>query len=401
MSSLGSQGEARERSAFISGESSNTIDTLPDMAAWFASEAAAEKALPRVVGKLPDFGAPKPTKKVKRLKLGKFLKNATFLTLTFFLGAASTYRLNDAPKLAQDDAEGVASPKEETVDLGIDDWPDLGSVTGDVAPIFDPGDFTASASSQTPSNGLYSNFDDLAFTEPAATSSPSASDAWGTFAPAAPPSELLASNPADASSQKVPSAYERQDVAFAADSRAGAPLTAQGQSAAGGFAGFQGYEFSESPVAQPYGLRNEETTTTAERERDRFLANAESAPRAGDFNNNADFNNFAKNSSQNIPSNGVNEVTPRQNFGYNDQNGYNENRVATTQTTAAPQDLPDASSRFAGFGSSWDAPSADDVAPAASFTESRSNDEFVAQRFDDPIIATPAPSQRPARTVRW
>ena len=59
MSSFENRGDTRRINDFGSRESSNRIDALPDMAKWFENEAAAEKALPRVVGKLPDLGGRK------------------------------------------------------------------------------------------------------------------------------------------------------------------------------------------------------------------------------------------------------------------------------------------------------------------------------------------------------
>ncbi len=400
MSSLGKTGDARGVNAFVSGETSRIVDAFPEMAEWFEKEAAAERALPRVVGRLPDFGTRQPlARKSKRFKFGKFVKNALCLTLTFFLGAASAYRLNDVPKIASNGEEEAASPprvSEKTV-ADSSDWPTLDSLASDVGTMFDPYDLDSSAASQPKGGALYSSLDDIAFTEPAPATS-SFGGTWSSFAPDANQSPTI---PGDAIAPSYPSSFNAQNEPLVAD--VDAPSNAPTPSF-GGFEGFQGYEFNQSVVSEPYAEREEETPPTdmAENERDHFLANASPISNENDFNNNDEFINQTRNSQQIIATNSANLATSPQDFDYNSQNGYNGNQSTTARTATRRESAP-AESRFASFGSSWNAPgdAADAVSSESPFLEDRFNGEYVARNFDDPVVETSAPTQRPARAIRW
>ena len=399
MSSLGKTEDARGVNAFVSGETSRIVDALPDMAEWFEREAAAERALPRVVGRLPDFGTRRSsTRAPKRFSFGKFVKNAVCLTLTFLLGAATAYRLNDAPKIASDERDEPASPSrvsEKNV-ADLTEWPELDALTSDAGSMFDPYDFDSAVPAQSKGGALYSGLDDLAFTESAPTSS--AGGAWSSLAP--PPSPA-ATNPSDALTPTNQSSFNDQRESFVADDVAPSNATTPSFN---GFEGFQGYEFNQSVVSEPYAEREEETPPTdmAENERDRFLANDYPTLNEDDFNNNDEFINKRRNSQQNIATNKVNQAASPQNFDYNSQNGYNGNQFVTNQT-ASPQESNRAESRFAGFGSSWNAPddAADAVSSESPFLEDRFNGEYVARDFDNLIVEPSAPMQRPSRSLRW
>ncbi len=397
MSSLGKTGDARGTNAFVSRETSRIVDALPDMAEWFEKEAAAERALPRVVGKLPDFGTRQPSRrKPKRFSFGKFVKNALCLTLTFLLGAASAYRLNDVPKIASEEGEETtrSSRVSEKNVADSNDWPELDAFASDAGSMFDPYEFDSSAPLQPKGGALYSSLDDIAFTE----SAPATSSVGGTWSSLAPDASPSAQNPGDARTPSYPAVSNDQNASLVADNFA--PSNAPTPS----FEGFQGYEFNQSVVSEPYAESEEETLPTdmAENERDRFLANDYPISNENDFNNNDEFINKPQNSQQNIATNSVNQAAFPQNFDYNSQNGYNGNQFATNQAES-PQESNRVESRFAGFGSSWNAPGddADAVSSESPFLEDRFNGEYVARNFDDPVVETTAPTQRPARAIRW
>ena len=401
MSSLGKTGNARGKNAFVSGESSRIVDALPDMAEWFEKDAAAERALPRVVGKLPDLGLRQPPKrKPKRFSFGKFVKKTAKLTLTFLLGAGSAYHSDDLLKVASNEGEEAAATSSvaENVVADSNDWPDLDALASDANSMFAPFDFDSSASSQPKGGALYSGFDDFGFTESASATSP-VNGAWSSLAPVASLSAPSTQERDDALAPSYSDDYDAQDAALVAAIDASSPATSNG-----GFAGFQGYEFNQDAAEEPFATTEEEAAPTnmAENERDRFLANANPNLNGNDFNNNAEFKDYAKIPQQNIAINNANQMTSPQNFDYNSQNGYNGNQFAAARPESSSNSNR-AESRFAGFGSSWNAPgdNVDAVTSESPLLEDRFNGEYVAQTFDDPIVETTAPAQRPVRSLRW
>jgi len=401
MSSFENRGDTRRINDFGSRESSNRIDALPDMAKWFENEAAAEKALPRVVGKLPDLGGHMPAKKPKKRRLGRFVKNATLLTVAFLLGAASTtiYPWKDFLGTLRDKEETPASSSLADEKKDFDDWPDLGSLTSEAGSMFDSYSFDDSDSSSAKTGTLYSTPDDLAFSD-FSQETPLMNGAWGSLTSDASVPNIAEPERDDILSPSYPAGFGVGAPEIATNAAVATPdVPAQNR-----FSGFQGYEFNQSATATPYASPVEETPqiNTAERPRDNFLAAGVPSSPENNFNNSADSIDYAKNSYQNIAVNNTNQETTPQNFGYNSQSEYTENQFIATQTPSAPASNRE-EPRFADSGMSWNAPNADPDAGYSDspFLEDRFNGEYVAQNFDDSTVETSVPSQKPARSIRW
>ena len=399
----------RSKNAFDTRDASDAVDSPSTMVQWLDEDVPVMKCvLPCVVGKIPDLGQTSLTTKSKRRGIGRFSTYSFLLLSAFVLGAfsGSFHPSVDRANLS----ENVETPEPaDMYDSDVaqsDEWPDLETLTNDANAALAEYSFNSSSepSPFQPDDVAFSSLDSMALGEHESIQNVRTipneiiNDSRSQLAA----QEWDGPNAgSDASPLSVASA---QNSAFANDHKVDDSVFSTSREFSGGFADYSLDE--SSPSSNDHSVQFPQPTQTAEIDRDHFLSNV--VPQENKFNDNAKFNGYEAQFRQNNSADDVNSIASANESGYNNQLDFNEevrsqssDRIALT---SAPrnQESAQTSSRFQGFGSSWDDPVTNSDVPSGSpFPNDSLGGEYVAQNFEEQVVAPPIQAQKPARSIRW